>query len=112
MRRVYRKPGLTIDSERQKVLRRGEPAPMTPKEYRLLVYFVERPGRFQTPGELRKGVGELQQYAEESVKWQIANPRRKVEDHPSTPRRIVAVWGMGYRYEPVSGGPDESALAA
>jgi DNA-binding response OmpR family regulator len=26
--------------------------------------------------------------------------REKVEDNPQEPRRIVTVWGVGYRYEP------------
>ena len=112
VRRVYREPGLTIDFERQAVLRHGEPIPMTPKEYRLLVYLVQRPGRLQTPGELLEGVWGSQHYAEESVKWHIANLRRKVEDDPAVPRRIVTVWGVGYRYEPLTGRAEQSTLVA
>jgi DNA-binding response OmpR family regulator len=26
--------------------------------------------------------------------------REKIEDDPTAPRRIVTVWGVGYRYEP------------
>jgi DNA-binding response OmpR family regulator len=28
--------------------------------------------------------------------------REKIEDDPTAPRRIVTVWGVGYRYEPVA----------
>ena len=29
--------------------------------------------------------------------------REKIEDDPANPKRIVTVWGVGYRYEAAAG---------
>jgi DNA-binding response OmpR family regulator len=29
--------------------------------------------------------------------------REKIEDDPANPKRIVTVWGVGYRFDAVSG---------
>jgi len=34
------------------------------------------------------------------VKAGLGQLREKIEDDPGRPRRIVTVWGVGYKYEP------------
>ena len=36
---------------------------------------------------------------EKTINVHISHLREKVEDDPANPRRIVTVWGVGYRYE-------------
>lgn len=35
-----------------------------------------------------------------TVTVHVRRLREKIEDDPAEPRRIVTVWGVGYRYEP------------
>jgi DNA-binding response OmpR family regulator len=37
-----------------------------------------------------------------TVTVHIRRLREKIEDDPKTPRLLVTVWGVGYRYDPAS----------
>ncbi len=96
---VYRDAAIAIDFDRHEVLRHGMVVDLTPTEYRLLVYLVQRAGKVISLPELLEGAWGSPHYAEGSVKWHMANLRGKIEDDRQAPRRIVTVWGAGYRYD-------------
>ncbi|NUR84335.1 MAG: winged helix-turn-helix domain-containing protein, partial [Nonomuraea sp.] len=39
-----------------------------------------------------------------TVTVHVRRLREKIEPDPTEPRRIVTVWGVGYRYEPLENG--------
>ena len=77
----------------------GDPVRMTPKELKLLRYFVENPGRVISRSELLSEVwqiaGNLQTRA---VDQSIARLRKVIEVDSSTPDHLITVRDAGYRF--------------
>ncbi len=92
--------GLAVDQDRRLVTLEEQPLPLTPSEYRLLIYLMQNADRVSTPQELVRVVQgyecEESQEAREIIKWYIYRLRRKIEADPSQPRYIVNVRGVGY----------------
>ena len=93
----------SIDLKRHVATCAGQPLELTAREFALLVYLVQNASRVLSPQEL---VQVVQQYecqdpyeAQQIVKWYIHRLRRKVEPDPASPRHILTVRGVGYRFE-------------
>ena len=77
--------------------------PLTQREYELLAFLARHPGRtFGRDELLRRVWGSGFDGFEHTVNSHINRLRSKVEDEPREPRRIVTVWGVGYRFEPAA----------
>jgi DNA-binding response OmpR family regulator len=89
-----------LDTVRRE-LRRGEQAvTLTLREFDLLHFMARSPGRAFSRGELLQRVwGAGFDGYEHTVNSHINRLRTKIEDDPRDPRRIVTVWGVGYRFE-------------
>ena len=73
---------------------------MTPIEFKLLRLLTESAGKTCPFDEIRTRVWGSPHFSPEVVRWHIAGLRGKIEaDKGQPPRRIVTVWGVGYRYE-------------
>jgi two-component system response regulator ResD len=93
--------GLDIDRDRRVVSRRGEPLHLTRKEFDLLELLASHPGRTFTRAQLLDEVWDFAWDGDSStVTVHVRRLREKIEDDPSDPRRLVTVWGVGYRFEP------------
>lgn len=90
---------LSIDFLRHEVQVGGQPASLTRLEYELLTRLVQHAGQVLTHDQLLDLVWGPEYDSVESVKWHIARLRRKVEEDPQRPRRILSVRGVGYRYD-------------
>ena len=92
---------LAIDGSTKEVTVRGRRVELTPKEFELLQLLASQPRRVFSRLEI---LGELWDFAFEgdpsTVTVHIRRLREKVEEDPSDPRRLVTVWGSGYRFEP------------
>lgn len=89
-----------LDTRRRELLREGQPVPLTLREFDLLHFLARHPGRAFGRGELLARVwGAAFDGYEHTVNSHINRLRTKVEDDPREPRRIVTVWGVGYRFE-------------
>jgi two-component system response regulator ResD len=92
---------LRIDPAAREVTLDGAPLALTPKEFDLLHFFAVNPrvafGRLRLLDELWDVA-----YAGDpsTVTVHIRRLREKIEPDPSRPRRLVTVWGAGYRFEP------------
>src|SRR5947207_2894718 len=73
---------------------RGEMVTLTSAEYRILERLLRWPGRVFTRDELMDGEDAL----DRTVDVHIKNLRRKIEEDRAHPRRIVTVFGIGYKY--------------
>ena len=83
------------------VHRRGEPVPLTPKEFDLLLALVRRKGSVAGRLELLAEVwGHRAAVMTRTVDMHVAQLRRKLEDDPADPRHILTVWKAGYRIAP------------
>lgn len=89
---------LEIDTVRHEVRVRGEPADLTPNEYKLLVVLARFPGRAYSRFEL---VNLVQGFDfdgfERTIDAHVKNLRRKIEPDPRRPRYVETVFGVGYR---------------
>ena len=90
---------LVVDATKRKVLLRGEPVVLTAKEFDVLLFLMQHPGRPFTRDELLSSVWGLSAYGyENNVNGLITRLRRKIEENPSEPRYLKTVWGIGYRF--------------
>ncbi|RYF75903.1 MAG: winged helix family transcriptional regulator, partial [Comamonadaceae bacterium] len=88
----------------------GKPIELTPREFDLLHFFARNPGRVYSRLELLNQVWGYQHDGyEHTVNTHINRLRTKVETDPAQPRRILTVWGRGYRL--VAGEGDDAAEA-
>lgn len=90
---------LVIDFDKQTVTRRGEPAQLTSREFRLLTLMARQPGRPFTRDQILDSLSGSDYGAfDRSVDQIIKRLRAKIEDDPSSPKYIETVWGVGYRF--------------
>jgi len=81
----------------------GRPLKLTPQEFKLLVHLMQNAPRVVPPAELVRVVRDYDPEdlyeAREIIKWYIHRLRRQVEPDPSSPRHILNVRGVGYRFK-------------
>lgn len=95
-------PDLAIDPARREVTVSGVAAELTPKEFDLLLFLASSPGQVFSRAQI------LDHVWDSNVEWQdpstvtvhIRRLRQKIEADPQAPRRLVTVWGVGYRFDP------------
>lgn len=93
---------LEIDFEKYQVTVKGEVAPLTPTEFRLLAVLAQQAGRVVDPRALLSAVHQhdySERDAQNLVKVHIANLRRKLNDSRSSNPYILCVRGFGYMLE-------------
>jgi DNA-binding response OmpR family regulator len=100
---VIRCGGFSVDLEQHLATRDGQPLNLTPQELQLLAHLMQNAPRVVPPLELVQAVRECEledpYEARQIIKWYIHRLRRQVEPNPSTPRHILNVRGVGYRFE-------------
>jgi two-component system KDP operon response regulator KdpE len=91
--------GLVIDRERFRVLRDGEEVRLTPKEFELLIYLAQHPGRVLTHRVILKAIwGPHAAGQPEHLRVLIGSLRKKIEPNPSAPQYILTEPWVGYRF--------------
>ena len=91
--------GLVIDRERFRVLRDGEEVRLTPKEFELLTYLAQYPGRVMTHRTILKAIwGPHAGDQPEHLRVLIGSLRKKIEPNPSSPIYILTEPWVGYRF--------------
>jgi two-component system, OmpR family, KDP operon response regulator KdpE len=91
--------GLVIDRERFRVVRDGEEVRLTPKEFELLTYLAQHPGRVLTHRVILRAIwGPHAADQPEHLRVLVASLRRKIEPSPSSPRYILTEPWVGYRF--------------
>jgi two-component system KDP operon response regulator KdpE len=91
--------GLVIDRERFRVLRDGEEVRLTPKEFELLTYLAQHPGRVLTHRTILKAIwGPHAVDQPEHLRVLIGTLRRKIESNPASPKYILTEPWVGYRF--------------
>jgi DNA-binding response OmpR family regulator len=77
----------------------GRPVSLTAREFDLLVHLMTHPGRAFTRTQLMNEVWGWEFGDTSTVTVHVRRLREKLEPDPSNPRRLVTVWGVGYRWE-------------
>ncbi|MGH8772480.1 MAG: winged helix-turn-helix domain-containing protein, partial [Burkholderiales bacterium] len=91
--------GLKIDTAKRSVTVDEKPVELTSKEFDLLLHFARNPGRVYTRSQLLDMVwGYGHAGYEHTVNCHINRLRAKIGDDYSSPRYILTVWGVGYKF--------------
>lgn len=78
----------------------GRELTLTLREFDLLAHLMRHPARVFRRAELLDRVWGWSFGDQSTVTVHVRRLREKIEADPASPRRIVTVWGVGYRYEP------------
>ncbi len=90
-----------MDVERHVVTVSGSGVPMPLKEFELLELLLRNAGRVLTRGQLIDRVWGADYVGDtKTLDVHVKRLRGKVEPDPSTPRHLVTVRGLGYKFEP------------
>ena len=99
---IFSEGELTIDKSALKVYLKGKEVPMTTKEYELLLLLIENKGKALNKQWIFNKVWGVDSFSEvQALTVNINKLREKLEDNPKEPKRIITVWGVGYRYETI-----------
>jgi DNA-binding response OmpR family regulator len=90
---------LVLDRRAHVVTRGGAELALTAREFALLDWFMTHPGVVHRRDELMRDVWGWQFGDESTVTVHVRRVREKVEAEPSAPRRLVTVFGVGYRWD-------------
>jgi DNA-binding response OmpR family regulator len=97
---LYRFGDVEVNFTRGEARRAGKPSDLTAIEFRLLAAFIRLRGRVLNREQLLDEVwGRDSSPTDRVVDNHIMNLRRKIEEHPDSPRYIVSLRGMGYRFD-------------
>jgi two-component system response regulator RegX3 len=90
-----------LDVDRHVVSVSGEPVGMPLKEFELLELLLRNAGRVLTRGQLIDRVWGSDYVGDtKTLDVHVKRLRAKVEPDPGSPRHIVTVRGLGYKFEP------------
>ncbi|ALU39432.1 XRE family transcriptional regulator [Kocuria flava] len=90
-----------MDVERHVVTVQGRPVAMPLKEFELLEMLLRNAGRVLTRGQLIDRVWGSDYVGDtKTLDVHVKRLRAKIEPDPSSPRHLVTVRGLGYKFEP------------
>jgi two-component system, OmpR family, KDP operon response regulator KdpE len=94
--------GLVIDRERFRVLKDNEELRLTPKEFELLTFMAQHPGRVLTHRTILRAIwGPHAVDQPEHLRVLVGALRKKIETNPASPQYILTEPWVGYRFTDV-----------
>ncbi|MDO5557968.1 MAG: response regulator transcription factor [Oscillospiraceae bacterium] len=95
---------LVADTDACCVTCSGKLLDLTAREFKMLLYFMENPGKIISKEHLYEQVwGELSAVCDNTIMVHIRHLREKIEDDASHPTKIITVKGLGYRFAKPTG---------
>jgi DNA-binding response OmpR family regulator len=92
-------PDIELDVPRMEARIRARRVDLTKTEFQLLATMARQPGRVFTRAQLLDAVkGVAFESYERAIDAHIKNIRRKIEQDPRSPRYVLTVFGVGYRF--------------
>ena len=90
----------SLNLKNHSLKKNGKMIELTQVEFQIMEYFFSNPGTPLDRSAILKYVWGEQYVGEEKiVDVNIRRLRMKVEDNPSSPKYIVTVWGLGYKWD-------------
>ena len=90
---------LTLETEGRTVRKNGRLVPLTASQFDVLALLMARPAKIWTRDEIIEAVkGDDFDGSDRAIDTHIKNLRQKLGDGLKSPRYIVTVYGMGYRF--------------
>ena len=94
----FRVGDIYIDPLRRTVQVRNEPVDLRPREFALLLYFMQNPGIVLTSDQICSHAWGRDGGHEHSVGQAVSDLRKQIEPNPNKPIRILTVYRVGYRF--------------
>ena len=91
--------GLELNEDTVEVMVDGNPARLTPLEFKILLLLMKNPGRVFSPEEIYERVWNEQAVNPETIMVHVRRIREKIEINPKEPKYLKVVWGVGYKIE-------------
>jgi two-component system response regulator RegX3 len=91
---------VTLDPDGHTATITGQPLDLARKEFQLLETLVRNPGRALARDQLLKTVWDDARDDSNTLNVHIRRLRAKIEPDPRTPRHLLTVRGIGYKYQP------------
>jgi DNA-binding response OmpR family regulator len=96
---AFNNDDLIIDGLKHEVRKKGGIVNLTPNEYKILISLVKFPQKAFTREEmLTIALGDDFSGFDRTIDTHIKNLRQKIETDPKTPKYILTVHGVGYRF--------------
>ncbi|MDI2132599.1 response regulator transcription factor [Yinghuangia seranimata] len=103
---------LEVDVGAHRATRGGRELALTAREFDLLCFLMQHPGRVFSREELMHEVWGWSFGDRSTVTVHVRRLREKIEDDPAAPRMLVTVWGVGYRLDAVEPELPDPAVAS
>jgi DNA-binding response OmpR family regulator len=89
---------LIFDKVQRCIIKENTIIPLTTKEYSLLSFLAEKPGRVVSKETLLKKVwGYSHSGYNHTIETHINRLRSKIEEDPTNPEILLTIWGSGYK---------------
>jgi len=96
---IVRVGEVTLDIPRMRTSVADRAVELTPTEFQLVATMAREPGRVFTRGQLLDAVhGVAFESYERAIDAHVKNIRHKLEPDPASPRYLLTVYGVGYRF--------------
>lgn len=96
---VFHTGDLEIHFKKYKAYRHGEAVKLSPREFEILRYLLERKGEVVTRDDLLNQVWGYDSFPyTRTIDAHIAMLRKKIEANPEKPEMIITVHGKGYKF--------------
>ena len=96
---VFRAGDLEIDFKKYQALKQGKPLELSPREFEILRYLLERKGEVVSRDDLLNQVWGYESYPDtRTIDAHIATLRKKIEEIPDKPALIITIHGKGYKF--------------
>lgn len=101
VKKAYKSGNLKLDIDSKIVTLRNKPIKLTPIEFKILLFFLQNPGKVLSSNDIYKEVwNESEAYnIENTIAVHIRHIREKIEKDSREPKYIKVVWGIGYKME-------------
>lgn len=97
---IFQCRDIKIDEACHTVFYHNKPLKLSPKEYSLLLFLAQSPGRvFDRESLLEKIWGFDYEGTNRTVDVHIRSLRQKIETNPRSPKYLITVHGYGYKFD-------------
>jgi DNA-binding response OmpR family regulator len=98
--REMRLAGMTVNMEKRRITRGNKSHRLTPKEFELLKFFMQRPGQVISRRTLMKEIWDTDYLGDtRTLDVHIRWLREKIEDDPNEPCLLLTLRGQGYKLD-------------
>lgn len=90
---------LQINFKKYSATKKGKHLDLSPREFEILKYFIEKQGEIVSREDLLNAVWGYDTFPNtRTVDTHIAKLRQKIEDKPDEPKLIITIHGIGYKF--------------